>query len=601
MTEITLTGHGAVSDAQMIEDGAMTSGQPALTSPAGLFTSADVGKAIVVGGAGAGGAKLRTTVSAYVSTTELTLTDNAQTTITSGGAAWGTDCSAALAAALSEADAQRGGTILVDGTFLLAEPVSRAFFATVTTSYVRILGTGSDSTLIIALDSTETALNLESLTVDVERISFVGIPDAGADAKHVLRFDGCTASLRRCKLIGLATADQPVHFAACWATLEGNAFGGTFIITGGSPGAARSVVYSDDWYSFEDHASQFIDYGYWRGLLLSKSGLGGTSAWVGIATPNGSHVDSGARVAGIASLRGTRLDEGSLRGVWAQPASGTIAAVELVGTAHNVSPVAGSSGVYGKSVETMLVDRCTFGLSADPQTAFGRFENCGRVEVDSATLLQGVDKIVASNVEALIVRDTEIDHYDLTSTGFFPQSSKTGGLALVKAGAIGDSDFPEAPGPGTLALDRTNGRLYVRATGDWIYFTMDGGSLLGPELVTNGTFAGGTTTGWTASNATLSVVSGKLRVTNLASGGRALASFPVEIGKSYRFSVEINSGAGVVRLGTSPSGGQYFETVVVGATTTFVATSTTAHIALICAADPVGYFAEFDNISIRAT
>ena len=42
---------------------------------------------------------------------------------------------------------------------------------------------------------------------------------------------------------------------------------------------------------------------------------------------------------------------------------------------------------------------------------------------------------------------------------------------LLKAGAPGDADFPGGGAPlnGTLALDTTNHRLYVRDGGSWKY------------------------------------------------------------------------------------------------------------------------------------
>jgi hypothetical protein len=245
------------------------------------------------------------------------------------------------------------------------------------------------------------------------------------------------------------------------------------------------------------------------------------------------------------------------------------------------------------------VDRCTFGLSADPGTAFGRFEDCGRVEVESVTLLQSVNKIVASNVDALIVRDTEIEEYSLTGTSYYPENSGDGGLALIKAGAISDSDFPAPPGPGALAFDRTNGRLYLRARGDWIYYVMAGGSLLGPELVPNGT--GGSTAGWTPINSTLSSVSGSLRITITAPYGNAMESFPVEIGTVYVFSIAVTGGnaGGIIRLGSTPAGGEYFVSSA-SATTTFTPTSATLYITLIVNAEGAGRYTDFDNISVRA-
>jgi hypothetical protein len=64
--------------------GAMTAGSAALTRTGGTaFAATDVGALVVVSGAGAGGAALRTTIAAYVSATEVTLAEVAQTT-TSG-------------------------------------------------------------------------------------------------------------------------------------------------------------------------------------------------------------------------------------------------------------------------------------------------------------------------------------------------------------------------------------------------------------------------------------------------------------------------------------------------------------------------------------
>ena len=599
MTLIRLTDHGAVPDALMAQDGEMTSGQALLTCASGPFVPEDAGKDIVVGGAGAAGAKLRTTVAAYVDSTQLTLAADAETTVTGAGVAWGTDCSAALQAALAEADARRGGSILVDGDFLLTAPVATNFFSTVTASYVRLLGSGTDSSIVVGVAPEDIAISLASLTVDVERISFIGIPDASVDARRVLSFSSCTVSLRRCQLLGLATSEPSVFFTNSWATLEGNMFGGTFILTGGSAGSDRSVAYNVNWHSFEDRNSQFIDYGYWRGMLLGKSGLGAASAWVGLGTTNTTYLTAGTRVAGIAAFRGTRMDEGSLAGVWAEPESGRIPAVELSGTGQNISPVEGSSGIRAKSVDNVLVDRSTFGLSPDPGTAFGRFDDCGRVEIDSVTLLQSVDRIVATNVDALIVRDTEIADYDLTGTDFYPESSAAGGLAMIKAGAISDADFPASPAQGALAFDRTNGRLYVRSRGDWVYFNMAGGSLLGPELVPNG--SGNSTAGWTPTNATLSSVAGNLRVTTTGAYGNAVENFAVEIGTVYVFSIVVGGTASaVVRVGRSAGGGDYV--IATSSTTaTFTATtSTNLYITLTVNSETPGQYAEFRNISVRA-
>lgn len=60
----------------------ITSGAPTLNAAAALFTSADIGRTVRVVGAGAAGGNLDTTITAFASTTQVTLADNASTTVT---------------------------------------------------------------------------------------------------------------------------------------------------------------------------------------------------------------------------------------------------------------------------------------------------------------------------------------------------------------------------------------------------------------------------------------------------------------------------------------------------------------------------------------
>ena len=69
------------------------------------------------------------------------------------------------------------------------------------------------------------------------------------------------------------------------------------------------------------------------------------------------------------------------------------------------------------------------------------------------------------------------------------------------------------------------------------------GLVLGPELVTNGTFDTDTT-GWTANDATLSVVGGKLRVDTGVDYGRAFQAIPVTAGKIYQVKAVVTAVSG---------------------------------------------------------
>jgi hypothetical protein len=80
ISEVQFTGVGGVIASAI--NVSITSGQNTLTSAASLFTTADVGRTVRITGAGAAGADLNTTISAYSSATQVTVANNAGTTIT---------------------------------------------------------------------------------------------------------------------------------------------------------------------------------------------------------------------------------------------------------------------------------------------------------------------------------------------------------------------------------------------------------------------------------------------------------------------------------------------------------------------------------------
>ena len=109
--DVTATGYGAKGDAQVVADGAMSSGSAVLTSATANWPTSVVGKAISVKGAGPTGVTtLVTTVASRQSSTQVTLSAaNA-----SGGALsnavviWGTDDTTAIQAAVDAAEAYLG-------------------------------------------------------------------------------------------------------------------------------------------------------------------------------------------------------------------------------------------------------------------------------------------------------------------------------------------------------------------------------------------------------------------------------------------------------------------------------------------------------------
>lgn len=101
---ISITGLGAKCDAiRTFGGGAITSGTNAFTGSGVTFTSEDVGKLFYIAGAGPSGSLYSSTISGFISATQVTLSDNALTTVTNAHFIYGTDDSAAWLTAYNSA------------------------------------------------------------------------------------------------------------------------------------------------------------------------------------------------------------------------------------------------------------------------------------------------------------------------------------------------------------------------------------------------------------------------------------------------------------------------------------------------------------------
>lgn len=126
-----------------------------------------------------------------------------------------------------------------------------------------------------------------------------------------------------------------------------------------------------------------------------------------------------------------------------------------------------------------------------------------------------------------------------------------------------------------------------------------------PELIVNGTFTTDTT-GWntTLTNATVSVVSGRLRVTATASFPRTEQSVGVTNGVQHTFLYDHFAGTAspIVRIGTTTDGSDLLSdsTAAVGESFVFTPAVSTVYISLWVNTGTVGEYAEFDNLSLKA-
>jgi len=129
-------------------------------------------------------------------------------------------------------------------------------------------------------------------------------------------------------------------------------------------------------------------------------------------------------------------------------------------------------------------------------------------------------------------------------------------------------------------------------------------TLVGAELITDGDMS--STTNWTAGNsATLSIVSGKLRVAyNGVANPYAYQAYTTVVGQTYTFASDgvYTADGFVIGVGTSAPGVEYGDSGTLTAnetwTLTFVATTTTTYVRLLTVASASGY-AEFDNATSR--
>jgi hypothetical protein len=126
----------------------ITSGTAALTVAGASFTSADVGKSIIVTGAGAAGAALVTSILSFTSGTQVTLNANAGTTLTASTqtVAYGTNDTTAIQAAITAAVASGAAVYIPRGQYTITTALS-------VTAAIKIYGDGPYESVITPIPS----------------------------------------------------------------------------------------------------------------------------------------------------------------------------------------------------------------------------------------------------------------------------------------------------------------------------------------------------------------------------------------------------------------------------------------------------------------
>ena len=115
---------GGKGDGVVLSDAAITSGDATLTSASAAFVAADVGKAIMVKGAGTSGGALVTTIASRNSATSVELSATASTTVSGATAIYGSDDTTAIVAAEAAAVAAGGRVRIPHGNWIVTSKVA---------------------------------------------------------------------------------------------------------------------------------------------------------------------------------------------------------------------------------------------------------------------------------------------------------------------------------------------------------------------------------------------------------------------------------------------------------------------------------------------
>ncbi|SIS72952.1 right-handed parallel beta-helix repeat-containing protein [Insolitispirillum peregrinum] len=141
---------GAIPDGVQLSTATMTAGSPVLTASDTVFSADDVGKLVVVNGAGANGAPLYSTITGCSSEMMVSLASAAGTSVRNAEATYGTDQHAAIQSACT---ATCGGAIFIPaGIYMLSAPVVLPIAAATSASQVvvsRVLGAGMSLTSLV--------------------------------------------------------------------------------------------------------------------------------------------------------------------------------------------------------------------------------------------------------------------------------------------------------------------------------------------------------------------------------------------------------------------------------------------------------------------
>ncbi len=194
-SRVDLASMGARCDVQIIEwhDVSIDSGNRLLTVDGGTFNGDDVGKRIVVIGAGAKRFPLISTIATVIAHDKLTLHDTALTSVTKKKAwvAYGSDDSQSIASAIRSLPAGKGGEVIFPAqTCGVTESIELPRIAgNLGRPQLTVRGRGRGASLVVALAPMDSILHEPGGWHQQTHISEIGLEAAGV-ANYALHVEG---------------------------------------------------------------------------------------------------------------------------------------------------------------------------------------------------------------------------------------------------------------------------------------------------------------------------------------------------------------------------------------------------------------------------
>jgi hypothetical protein len=542
---ILLSDLGAVSDAKSVLDLTIATGSTSLTSGTAVFSAGDVGKTIIVASGGDGTQPLSTTIAAYVSPTQVTLTNAAITAASHTGGAFGTDCGQAFQAALNAAAAAYGGHIIIDGFYLWKTPVVASALAT----HLRIEGRGSDTGLLVAGGPDAVMFSANGFSgLYFEHVNFVGTLAARDDCRRLLSLTNGFYRLRGCRFVGLANFSRPAasviySFASEVITQQCEYAGCAF-----SSGFGNALIQHETIVGVSSKQDRCIDYGAFGPKEYSKTGIGFSLMWFRVRDQK--NPAGNATGQSVVRIEDSRFDEGCVSGIDIAVTPGSpnrIHRVHISGAQMNNTLITGGIAIGVSNTDNVVIEQCGIGWAVEPHYSVG-FAGCTNALVDGVTASGGANGLTANGVTNLEVRNSpDYIRFNLTNVTNFREVKNGVGAPPIftKNGRVSDADFRAPPPIGTQAADRVNRKLYTKlaAVEGWVATALAESTDATFALV-NATPANGQVTGGTRYKKTAGA----------AAWGNTSANLDTTITGSFRMRVKFLSAGTDILVGALDAG-----------------------------------------------